>query len=104
MLVVTKIDVLNQLETLQAATAYNINGEEHTQLPYDLCDVEITPILKAYTGWKASLDDVTTFEDMPTEAKSYVEALEKLLNVPITMISTGPERNKLITRALVATA
>lgn len=103
-LVVTKIDVLNQLETLQAATAYNIDGEEHKQLPYDLCDLEITPILKAYTGWQASLDHVTTFNEMPAEAKLYVEALEKLLNVPITMISTGPERNKLITRAIVATA
>jgi adenylosuccinate synthase len=102
-LVVTKIDVLNQLETLQAATAYGIDGEEHTQLPYDLCDVEITPILKEYPGWQSSLDGVTTFEDMPEKAKSYVEALEGLLNVPITMISTGPERKKLITRSVEAT-
>lgn len=101
-LVVTKIDVLNQMPTLKAATGYHIDGKFHDQLPYDLCDTKIEPEYKAYDGWEASLDGITAFDELPEKAKTYIHELEKELNVPITMISTGPERKKLITREVEA--
>ena len=97
-LVVTKIDVMNQLETVKAVTQYRLDGTERSTLPYDLCDLEIEPILTSYSGWQQSLDDVSTYDGLPTAAKSYLSNLEQLLETPITMVSTGPERKKLILR------
>lgn len=95
-LVLTKIDVLNHLETLKAATHYHYDGSDHEELPYDLCNMETTPVYKSYSGWNQSLDNCTEFEDLPKEAKAYIAALEAELGVPISMVSTGPERKKLI--------
>ncbi len=95
-LVVTKIDVLNIFETIKAATAYQYEGASTDQLPYDLCDYDINPAYKAFPGWKQSLEDASDYDELPLQARAYLEALEDLLNVPITMVSTGPERNQLI--------
>lgn len=97
-LVITKLDVLNIFETVQAAHGYQINGEVSQELPYDICDTKIEPVYNAYPGWQQSLDDATSFDDLPPIAQSYIKALEESLGVPITMISTGPERSKLIVK------
>lgn len=92
----TKIDVLNTFATLQAATYYRYDGAEHTELPFDLCHTEIAPVYQSFPGWESSLDEATTFDALPEAAKNYLTFLENYLGVPITMISTGPEREKLI--------
>jgi len=95
-LVITKIDVLNAFESLQAATHYQLDGRRTEQLPYDLCDVELEPAYESFTGWQQSLDDITDFEQLPRPLLDYLRFLEGYLKVPITMLSTGPERQKLI--------
>jgi adenylosuccinate synthase len=95
-LVITKIDVLNQFQSIKAATAYRYNGVVSDQLPYDLCEIQVEPVWETFHGWNQSLDDATSFEELPAAARKYVEALEQSLGVPVTMISTGPERKKLI--------
>ncbi len=95
-LVITKIDVLNQFQSINAAKAYRYNGVVSDQLPYDLCEIQVEPVWETFHGWNQSLDDATSFEELPAAARKYVEALEQSLGVPITMISTGPERKKLI--------
>ncbi len=95
-LAITKIDVLNMLDKISVATAYAYEGRQTDQLPYDLCDFELNPVYEQYPGWRQSLEDITEYEDLPTAARHYLERLEKYLGVPITMISTGPEREKLI--------
>ena len=97
-LVITKIDVMNDLETVKAATAYNIDGETTPNLPFDYNNENIEPVYTDYEGWKTSINDVTDFGEFPKEVKSYIRALESQLNVPITMISNGPERTKLVLR------
>ncbi|MEO1627175.1 MAG: adenylosuccinate synthase [Bacteroidota bacterium] len=97
-LVITKIDVLNQFDSIKAATHYGYDGGTHSQIPYDLCDVEIEPVYESYPGWKQSLDDASSFDELPEQAKAYIRELEASLQVPVSMISTGPERRKLITR------
>lgn len=99
-LVVTKIDVLNAFDQIEVGTAYQIGDETTTQLPYDICHEEIQPVLEAYPGWKQSLDGIQEFDNLPAEAKWYLEMLEDRLNVPVTMVSTGPERKKLILRSV----
>ena len=95
-LVVTKIDVLNKFDEISAGTHYHYNNGDHTELPYDIATVKLTPKYKSYPGWKSDLEDITDYDSLPTNAKSYLDALESYLEVPITMISTGPERKKLI--------
>ena len=97
-LVLTKLDVLNIFETIQAAHAYKTDGVVSEELPYDICDADIEPVYSEYPGWQASLDGVTTYEALPEVAQAYIKTLETALNVPITMVSTGPERSKLIVK------
>ena len=94
----TKIDVLNIFPEIEAAVGYRYNNMETTALPFDLCHTEVEPIFKKYEGWNCSLDSSTTYEALPEAAKSYLRDLEEYLGVPVQMISTGPEREKLIVR------
>jgi len=97
-LVVTKIDVLNNMKKIAAATHYNYDGASHAELPYDLCEVKITPELKSFEGWGSSLEGIMEFEELPPAARDFLDYLEKELETPIAMVSTGPERKKLIVR------
>jgi len=94
----TKIDVLNIFEEIAAATHYQYGGKTTIQLPFDLCQTDVKPLFKNYKGWNSSLDDIRNFENLPSEARAYLDELEQMLGVPIKMISTGPEREKLIVR------
>jgi len=95
-LVITKIDVLNRFEQVEAAIGYEVEGEPSEQIPYDLCDINIEPVYEAKAGWQRSLEKVRSFGQLPEEARDYLLFLEDKLDVPITMVSTGPERSKLI--------
>jgi len=96
-LVMTKLDVLNNFETLRAAVSYKIDGAETNVVPYDL-DSDIECTYKDYKGWKSSLENITETENLPVEAWVFITDIEKRLGVPFTIISTGPEREKLILR------
>ncbi len=95
-LVVTKIDVLNIFATIKAANAYRLNGKTTDELPYDLCDYDVDPQYENFQGWEQSLEAIEDYDDLPPAARAYLEALEERLGVPITMVSTGPERQQLI--------
>ena len=95
-LVVTKIDVLNKFKQVQAGVAYEYNGAISDQLPYDITHTKITPQWQSFPGWESELDDISNYDHLPAEAKYYIEFLEDKLEVPVTMVSTGPERKKLI--------
>jgi len=103
-LALTKIDVLNIFEEIKVVEAYRINGELHQELPFDIDQVAIEAVHESFNGWQQSLDDVTSYDALPTAAKAYVNALETYLNVPITMVSTGPERKKLLIREVETAA
>ncbi|MEM9819860.1 MAG: adenylosuccinate synthase [Bacteroidota bacterium] len=95
-LVITKIDVLNQLEQIKAVTGYHYNGQNTQELPYDLCNVEVQTASQSFAGWQRSLEGIERFEELPANARHYITYLEEHLEVPVAMISTGPERKKLI--------
>ncbi len=99
-LVVTKIDVLNIFKEIKAATHYSYDGANHTELPYDLCGVPVDPVYESFDGWEQSLEDVTEFEALPKTARQYLQFLEEYLGVPVTMVSTGPERSRLILKEM----
>jgi adenylosuccinate synthase len=95
-LVVTKIDVLNQLPEFKIATAYAYDGGLHSRPPYDLTHTKVVPQYQTMPGWQSSLLDFNRYEDLPANCKAYISMLEAKLQVPVTMISTGPERERLL--------
>lgn len=92
----TKIDVLNDFDEISIATHYHYDGQLHEGIPYDLTSVDIQPVYETHVGWKQSLDDVKEYEQFPEMAKKYIAVLEKHLDIPLTYISTGPERKKIV--------
>lgn len=89
-----KADVLSCFEKIKVCTHYEINGEVVDYLPFDINDVEVKPIYEELEGWNCDLTQLQSFEDAPQALKDYVLYLEKALEVPITVVSVGPDRNQ----------
>ncbi len=94
-IIITKLDVLDDFSSIEAATSYAYHGLTTTDLPYDMVTTEIQPILHKYKGWNTSLQDVDEYKALPEAAKEYIASLEAMLQTRISMVSTGPEREKL---------
>ena len=99
-LVITKVDILNNFDEISMATHYHYNGEQQDELPFDLSNVHVKPVYKQYPGWKQSLDGTKDYSDMPANVKSYIAAIEQQLNVPVSMVSIGPERQELVMKEM----
>jgi len=95
-LMMMKGDVLSGFETLKVATAYNYKGEVIQHLPYNIEEENVTPIYTEFNGWQADLTGLTTFESLPKELKDYIEFIEKEVEVPIKIVSVGPDRKQTI--------
>jgi adenylosuccinate synthase len=93
--IITKMDVLDEFETIEVGSAYRYDGIESNELPYDIVGKQIDPVYTSYEGWNSSLAAYTAFSDMPQKTQDYTHHLQRLLSTPISMISTGPEREKL---------
>jgi len=93
--VLTKLDVLDTFETISVGNSYQYDGMTSMELPYDIVDKSIVPNYEQFSGWNTSLDHITKYHDLPEKALSYVKVLQDKLHVPISMVSTGPEREKL---------
>jgi len=89
-----KADVLSVFETIKVCTHYQINGEIVDYLPFDIDGIEITPIYKEIKGWNCDLTGLHNYESSPQALKDYVTYLEKELEVPITVVSVGPDRKQ----------
>ncbi|MCL4132761.1 UNVERIFIED_CONTAM: hypothetical protein GTU68_050151 [Idotea baltica] len=92
----TKIDVMDDFESIQVAEQYRINDQLTNRLPYDLMQYDIEPVYKQFEGWQTSLEDIKKIKDLPKAAHQFVNSVEKSLQLPITMVSNGPERSQLI--------
>jgi adenylosuccinate synthase len=95
-LMMMKGDVLSGFETLKVCTSYNYKGKEIHHLPYNIEEENVTPIYTECKGWKADLTGLTTYESLPAELKSYIEFIEKEVEVPIKIVSVGPDRKQTI--------
>lgn len=99
-LIMMKVDVLSIFDEIRVCTHYKLpDGSLTDQLPYDLCDETVVPVYQDFRGWESSLDGIRDFADVPAELAAYVDFLEKELKLPITFISSGPERDSLILRS-----
>ncbi len=96
-LIMMKADVLDTFDTIKVATGYKVDGVETDQVPYDTY-AEIEPVYKEFKGWNKDLSQITREEELPFEFMNYVRFIEKELNVPISVISLGPDRVQTIFR------
>lgn len=97
-LLMMKADVLNIFPTIKVCTKYILsNGDVTETVPYELVNEKITPVYEELKGWSCSLADASA-DKMPAELSAYVDFLEKSLQVPITLISVGPDRTQTIHR------
>ncbi len=92
-----KADVLNIFDEIKVCTHYQVkDGEVIDQLPFEIGEVELEPVYQTLKGWHQDLSEVNSYDEFPTELKDYVSFLEKELNVPIKMVSVGPDRKQTI--------
>ena len=95
-LMMMKGDVLSGFSTLKVCTHYNYKGKAISHFPYNIETENVTPIYKEFKGWQADLTEMTSYEEFPIELKEYIEFIEAEVEVPIKIISVGPDRKQTI--------
>ncbi|MFN8315240.1 MAG: adenylosuccinate synthase [Chitinophagales bacterium] len=97
-IVITKADILNEFETIDFCTSYKVNGEQTTSIPFDIDRVTIEPVYETVPGWNQDLSPYKDFSSLPATVTNYLGLIEKHLGAPVSMLSTGPQREKLIVK------
>ena len=93
----TKLDVLDGLSEIKVCTGYKLRGETIDILPLDADDiVACEPIYATFAGWEGTTFGLTTWEQLPANARAYLECVQSLIGAPIDMVSTGPDRDHTI--------
>ncbi len=96
-LAITKLDVLNELETIKICTAYNYRGELLETFPRDFEVLkECTPVYEEIEGWQEDINEVKDMSDMPAKTKAYIDKLSEVTGCPIVLVSVGPRRDQTI--------
>jgi len=93
----TKLDVLDELDEIKMCVAYELDGKKIDYLPAAVDDqLKVKPVYKTFKGWKSSTKGVEKFDNLPDNAKNYINELEKFIETKVSSISTSPERNDTI--------
>ncbi|MBE3552354.1 MAG: adenylosuccinate synthase [Kyrpidia tusciae] len=96
-LAVTRLDILSGLDELKICTGYRYRGQVLDEFPASLRVLsECEPIYETLPGWRENLDTVRSYEDLPEAAQGYVERIAELVDTPLSLISTGPNREQTI--------
>lgn len=96
-LIMMKSDVLSDFETIKACVAYKINGAETSEFPFDINE-GAEPVYVEFDGWKTDLSAIKSEDEFPEELNAYISFLEDELEVPIKIVSVGPDREQTIVR------
>jgi adenylosuccinate synthase len=98
-LCITKLDVLSCLETIKVCVAYEHEGRRYTTVPGSQSAFHhATPIYEELPGWRTDITGCRTFEELPRRARDYIDYIEELSGVPVSLIAVGPDRRQTITR------
>jgi adenylosuccinate synthase len=96
-LVVTKLDVLSAFPTIKVCVAYEYEGERYEEFPpHQTIFNKCKPVFEEFPGWEEDLTATRDLEDLPKEARSYLEALESLVGTQVSWASVGPEREQIV--------
>lgn len=95
------LDVLSGFEEVNICVAYELDGKRVTYFPSDVDDLaRVVPIYETLPGWSEEIDGVTSYDDLPTNAKNYLERLSQVVGKPVSIVSVGPSREQTIVRNL----
>ncbi len=97
-LMMMKSDVLSGFKTLKVCTSYNYRGKEIQHLPYNIEEHNVSPIYTDLKGWKEDLTTMTSADELPKELNDYIKYIEDFVEVPIKIVSVGPDRKQTIIR------
>jgi adenylosuccinate synthase len=97
-LMMMKADVLSGFKTLKVCTAYNYKGKEIKHLPYNIESKSVSPVYTDFKGWAEDLTSMDSAETLPESLINYIEFLEDELQIPIKIVSVGPDRKQTIFR------
>jgi adenylosuccinate synthase len=96
-MVITKLDVLNDFDTIKICVGYRVDGKIYYHVPSNIETLtRAEPIYEELEGWKTEVRGARSFKDLPTKAKRYIRRIEKLIGTKIMMISVGSERDETI--------
>ncbi len=96
-LCITKLDVLDGLKEIKVCTGYKLNGKTVDILPLDADDINACePIYDTFPGWEGSTFGITQWDQLPLNARRYLERVQEFIGAPIDMVSTGPDREHTI--------
>ena len=95
-LMMMKADVLSGFKTIKICTSYLYKGNEIEHFPYDINSENIEPIYKSFNGWEDDLTQKEDFDDLPKSLKEFISYIEKELNIPMSIVSVGPDRKQTI--------
>lgn len=92
-LAVTKLDVLSGQKNIKIATSYELEGKTVSAMPSNIKQAAaVIPVYESLEGWKAEIENVREYEDLPAQAKDYIRRIEDLIGVPANIVSVGPDR------------
>ncbi|MGP1600064.1 MAG: adenylosuccinate synthase [Dialister pneumosintes] len=96
-LAITRLDVLDTMEEIKVCVGYEKDGKTIEEYPADLKLLEqVTPVYRTFKGWMQDISSIRNYEELPENAKIYLEAMAKLIGVPIGIVSVGPSREQTI--------
>jgi adenylosuccinate synthase len=94
-----KTDVLDGMDVIRVCKEYSIGTESSSNFPFDLESGGLTPVYTEMNGWKRSLGEIDTFEELPGELADYIAQIENAVSVPIDIISLGPDRSQTLRKS-----
>lgn len=95
---ITKLDVLSYMDKIPVCTHYELDGKRVDRFPFPTALNSCKPVIEYFDGWKTDISKITRWEDLPENARKYVEYVEKEIGCRVTYVSVGPERDSIIIR------
>jgi len=97
-LVITKADVMDNFDTIQLGEKYKYGDQEMDYFPFEINDEKLKPSYSSHPGWNTDITKIEKLEDLPQELMNYISFVEKATEVPVSIISVGPDRTQTIIR------
>jgi adenylosuccinate synthase len=97
-LVMMKSDVMNDFDLINICTGYEVNGQTVQDLTYETLSNPVKPLYQSFPGWKQSLHDIRSFDQLPSKLKEYTSFIEGTVGLPVKILSSGPGREETIQR------
>jgi len=94
--VMTKADVLDKFENLDVCTAYNVNGKETNQVPFQMTRVQLDPVYKSFKGWNTDTSIIKEEAALPKDMSVYIDFINKYVGAPVKYVSNGPGREQIV--------